>query len=63
MFVGREGHACVPDAAQVDGLRLGPWVRTQRAAHRRELLAPDRAARLEALPGWTWGMQRGVVDP
>lgn len=51
-FVEREGHARVPGDWQEDGYRLGPWVVKQRS--RRTGLDPDRRARLEALPGWTW---------
>lgn len=53
-FVGREGHAEVPDHHVEEGVRLGGWVSIQRSRHRAGTLAFDRAARLAALPGWSW---------
>ena len=53
-FVEREGHARVRQGSREEGYRLGGWVAEQRQAYREETLAPQRRARLEALPGWTW---------
>ncbi|WP_063905947.1 DEAD/DEAH box helicase [Nocardia kruczakiae] len=50
-FVDREGHASVPDVYVQDGVRLGNWVREQRAG--RTNLSAERKAMLEALPGWS----------
>lgn len=39
----------------VNGVALGQWVGTQRGAQRRGTLSAERVARLEAIPGWSWG--------
>lgn len=41
--------------------KAGQWVDAQRSAHRRGKMPPDRARRLEAIPGWAWGSERAVV--
>lgn len=45
----------IPTTAQAEGgVRLGQWVLNQRILHRRDALDPDRARRLEEIPGWAW---------
>ena len=53
-FVDTYGHA-QPEYKSTGGrIRLGVWVSKQREYHREGVLAPERARRLEALPGWEW---------
>jgi superfamily II DNA or RNA helicase len=57
-FVEREGHARVPDEWIEDGVRLGRWVDGQRT----RALRPERRARLEAVPGWTWDLREAAWE-
>ena len=50
-FRKREGHCLVPYGYQVDGLKLGSWVTTQRS--RKDQLTRDRLKRLNSL-GFVW---------
>jgi superfamily II DNA or RNA helicase len=51
-FVNREGHARVPQCHVENGIKLGTWVQVQR--DKQDRLAPERRARLERVPGWSW---------
>jgi superfamily II DNA or RNA helicase len=54
IFTARKGHARPPHAHKEEGFNLGFWVNVQRGS--RDNLTPERTARLEALPGWAWGV-------
>lgn len=66
-FANREGHAApvtthheeLPDTQ----VGLGQWVALQRHEHHAERLDPQRARRLEALPGWVWRGDVGGTRP
>jgi superfamily II DNA or RNA helicase len=58
-FTAQQGHARVPTTYTTEDEPLGSWVATQRRFRRLGQLAPDRAARLEALPGWEWSPRTG----
>jgi hypothetical protein len=60
----RAAHGTASPTVSVvfDGIRLGAWVRTQRAQYRRGRLAETRRNRLEAVPGWTWNPGRATTD-
>jgi len=53
-FVEREGHAQVPGGYCESGIKLGGWVREQRAE--RDNLPTERTTKLDSLPGWSWGL-------
>jgi hypothetical protein len=56
-FLERGGHCRVLRRHRTEnGYRLGDWISTQK--RRREVMEPDRRARLEALPGWTWKLRK-----
>jgi hypothetical protein len=46
--------AAIPENAWAGKLRIGQWVRAQRAARRRGTLPGELAEALEAVPGWVW---------
>lgn len=53
-FVAREGHAKVLSDHREGDVQLGRWVTHQRMRYKRDKLLAERAARLEAVPGWIW---------
>ncbi len=60
-YAEEHGDCLVPDAYKLaDGYQLGRWVGSQRAEERRP--SAERAARLEALPGWRWATKRRSED-
>ncbi|WP_176921738.1 DEAD/DEAH box helicase [Micromonospora sp. WMMB235] len=67
-YATENGHALVPkDHVTADGLALGAWVTRRRVEHNRGLLAADRTAQLEVVPGWSWhsrmaAFHRGLVE-
>lgn len=54
MYVAELGDARVSAKVRYNGYGLGGWAVMQRSNYRQGTLDPDRAARLERLPGWTW---------
>lgn len=54
-FAEAEGHTNIETGYVTDDrFRLGQWVMVQRSWHKSGRLDPDRALRLDELPGWTW---------
>lgn len=61
-FARREGHCNVPHGHQEAGVRLDAFVAKQRQRFHQQVLDSDRAASLEALPGWVWRLRRRRSD-
>ena len=60
-FEKREGHTRVPSGYKTaNGWPLGRWLSRQREV--RDSISPDRKARLEALPGWTWDVPSALWE-
>ncbi len=53
-YVEQNGHARVLRSYEVDGFRLGEWVKMQRDKNAKGILDPSREHRLKELQGWTW---------
>jgi hypothetical protein len=50
-----QAHDRLPKQSETAGdLRLGLWVHNQRSARLKGALSAEKAARLEAVPGWVW---------
>ena len=58
MYVEQHGDALVPYAYEVEGVKLGIWIQVQRSRYAGGVLDADRRHRLEALPGWTWDVDK-----
>ncbi|MGN7780481.1 Helicase associated domain protein [Mycolicibacterium sp. 22603] len=56
-YVRDHGTAAVPGSETIDGFPLGTWASQQRNNYQRGRLSPALAARLAALPEWTWGVR------
>jgi superfamily II DNA or RNA helicase len=63
VYVEREKHARPPLGFMEGDFALGNWVSRQRYAQRKGWLQQERAARLEALPGWQWNPPKGGSRP
>ena len=63
-FIAREGHAHIPWEHLEEGFALGKWVSRQRRYHGAGAprLSAERIARLEALSGWTWGVEEDAWE-
>jgi superfamily II DNA or RNA helicase len=53
-FVEDRGSTAVPRDHHEEGVGLLAWVKNQRRAFATGTIKPDRAAKLESLPGWSW---------
>ncbi|AQT80274.1 hypothetical protein B1R94_14895 [Mycolicibacterium litorale] len=53
-YASENGNVRVPGVYEANGLKLGVWVRVQRANFKRGVLNPERVRRLSEVPGWAW---------
>jgi len=60
--VARAGHTRVPRGHIEGGLKLGAWVRTQRASRKKNTRTPDQIAQLDAL-GFDWELRTEAQPP
>jgi len=58
-YVDENGTAAVPRGFAVYGFPLGTWVGSRREEYKSSKLNAERAAVLEALPGWEWNPRTG----
>ena len=56
-WIERERNTEPPSAHREDGVSIRAWIYSVRAQRRAGQLEADRAARLEAIAGWTWEPQ------
>lgn len=61
-YVERYGHASVSATDVIDGHAVGKWVGKQRLRNAKGTLDPDRARRLQGLPGWAWNTHTDQWD-
>jgi Helicase associated domain len=62
-YVAANGHGRVPQRYVTDdGLRLGKWVARQRTERDTGKILAERAATLEATPGWVWNARAADWD-
>ena len=66
-FVQQHGRYPVQKCADADARHLAAWVNDQRQVRagrkQRATLSAGRAARLEALPGWSWSGRQETLGP
>lgn len=53
-YVAENGTSVVPPGTLIDDINLSDWIINRRKEFRDQILAVDRVAELESLPGWTW---------
>jgi superfamily II DNA or RNA helicase len=53
-YATEHGDAAVAKLTVLDGVPLGKWVDSVRAAYKRGTLSQERIQRLEGLPRWSW---------
>ena len=56
------GHTLVPPTHFEQGFPLGRWTGFQRHHQRSRGISPDKKARLEALPGWSWNPNKDLWE-
>ena len=61
-YVARERCCHTPRHHREDGINIDAWSKLQRANYHRGDLAPERVARLEAVPGWSWAPQEDAWE-
>jgi superfamily II DNA or RNA helicase len=63
-YVERTGTSlCPANHREPDGFKLGQWCGVNRSMRVKRILPPERAARLESLPEWSWQPRRDSWEP